>query len=113
MDYYKVTFITSGSIAIELYPGDSGGLGIMLFDNLLYPLGTSNTTYYMEVINYAVTGNETYYIVVDGFGLGTSYNLKYTFKAKQQSIPGYNLLLILGALFGISIIVIRKQLLKL
>ncbi len=113
LDYYKVTIITSGSIIIELYNGYLGGLGIMLVDNLFNPLVTSNTTDYTEHIAYTHTGNETYYIVVDGLGLGTSYNLKYTFKAKQQAISGYNSLFMIGALFAISLILLSKQFKKL
>lgn len=117
LDFYKVSItLPNQRIIIDLtYTYSEGPLFLTFTDSLLNPLALSNTTSNSEQINQVLTATGTFYILVFGLGMGNSYDLKYKIESigDETEIPGYNLLFLIGALFGISIILIRKRFKKL
>jgi hypothetical protein len=113
-DYYKVSITTiDQKIIVDLtYTYSEGALVLILTDNSLNPLATSNTTVDNEHIEYIIDATGNYYILVSGLDLGNEYNLKYNLVAVTDATPfinGYNIIYLIAIASGISIILIRKN----
>ena len=112
-DFYKLE-IEEGFehlIVFIRYDNAEGRMGLRLYDRHMNLLAENFTNSDNDFIDYVVPSNGTYYIKVFGDDTGNIYNLFWTALESEEigEIPGYDLLIVLGAIIGISTIVIKKK----
>ncbi|MBA7625049.1 hypothetical protein ES703_32470 [subsurface metagenome] len=111
-DWYKI-FVTSGfeHLFVEVkYDYQEGAIGIEIYDGDLSKV-TENFTYEdHELISYDLPSNGTYYIRIRGDHSGNIYSLRWeTWETYiEEMIPGYDVVIILGAIFGVTIVITLK-----
>ncbi len=111
-DWYKI-FVTSGfeHLFVEVkYDYQEGAIGIEIYDGDLSKV-TENFTYEdHELISYDLPSNGTYYIRIRGDHSGNIYSLRWeTWEPYiKEIIPGYDVVIILGAIFGVTVVITLK-----
>jgi len=111
-DWYKI-FVTSGfeHLFVEVkYDYQEGAIGIEIYDGDLSKV-TENFTYEdHELISYDLPSNGTYYIRIRGDHSGNIYSLRWeTWEPYiKEMIPGYDVVIILGAIFGVTVVITLK-----
>ncbi|MCK4480940.1 MAG: hypothetical protein KAV01_10465, partial [Candidatus Lokiarchaeota archaeon] len=106
-------FVTSGfeHLFVEVkYDYQEGAIGIEIYDGDLSKV-TENFTYEdHELISYDLPSNGTYYIRIRGDHSGNIYSLRWeTWEPYiKEMIPGYDVVIILGAIFGVTVVITLK-----
>ncbi|HDZ18198.1 hypothetical protein LCGC14_0717980 [marine sediment metagenome] len=112
-DFYKLE-IEEGFehlIVFIRYDNAEGRMGLRLYDRHMNLLAENFTNSDNDFIDYVVPSNGTYYLKVFGDDTGNIYNLFWVAMENEvtEMIPGYDILIVLGAIMGISTIVIKKK----
>ena len=112
-DFYKLE-IDEGFehlIVFIRYDNAEGRLGLRLYDRHMNLLAENFTNSDNDFIDFVVPSNGTHYIKVFGENTGNTYDLRWTALESEDigEIPGYDLLIVLGVIIGISTIVIIKK----
>jgi len=112
-DFYKIE-IHEGFEHLKVlikYDYAKGQMGLELYDQNMNMLKQNFTLSDNDYIDYVVPSNGTYYIRVYGDNTGNFYNLFWTAMENEniEEIPGYDLLIVLGAIIGVSTIIIKKK----
>jgi hypothetical protein len=94
-----------------VYDFAEGVMGLEIYDHEMTKITGNFTMSDNEYIDYVVPSNGTYYIRVFGDDTGNTYNLFWEAWENEEIglIPGYDLLILFGAIIGVSIIVIKKK----
>ncbi|HEC40979.1 hypothetical protein LCGC14_0831960 [marine sediment metagenome] len=112
-DYYQIEIEEGFRHLIFLIKYDfaEGVMGLELYDWNFNKLAENFTMSDNEIINYVLPSNGTYYIKIFGDNTGNVYYIFWAALANEdiEMIPGYDLLIVLGAIIGISTIVIKKK----
>lgn len=96
-------------IVVVLYEYDAGALGIELYDWDLFRLEDNFTGDDNVYINYVLPSNGTYYIRIFGDNTGSPYGIMWWLNEYSEGmIPGYDILILLGAIFGVSTVITIK-----
>ncbi|KKM22640.1 hypothetical protein LCGC14_1623210, partial [marine sediment metagenome] len=92
-----------------IYDYAEGVMGLEVYDFEMRKVAENFTEHDGEIINVNLRLNGTYYIRVFGDNTGNVYDLMWaTSELPIENIPGYDILILLGSLFGIvSIIAIK------
>ncbi|TKJ23323.1 MAG: hypothetical protein CEE43_04090 [Promethearchaeota archaeon Loki_b32] len=111
-DWYKI-FITSGFehlFVFVTYDYQEGPIGIEIYDGDLSKVTENFTNEDNELINYDLPSNGTYYIRIHGYHSGNIYSLRWeTWEPHiEDMIPGYDVVIILGAIFGVAALLTLK-----
>ncbi len=84
-------------------------MGMILYDSDLKELAENFTKHDGEFIIINLRSNGTYYIRVFGDNTGNVYDLMWaTSEHLIENIPGYDVLILLGSIFGIASIIAIK-----
>ncbi|MFX1391758.1 MAG: T9SS type A sorting domain-containing protein [Promethearchaeota archaeon] len=112
-DWYRLTV---GPDFLELrivilYEYAEGPIGLELYDWDLSKLSGNFTMSDNEYLSYVLPSNGTYYIRIYGDNSGGPYDLWWELREySERMIPGYNVLIIISGIFGVStIITIQKR----
>jgi hypothetical protein len=106
-DWYKI-HVTPRTEFLKLrvnilYEYSAGPIGIELYDGDLTKLTSNFTMRDNEYLIYDLPSNGTYYIRIFGDNSGSPYDLDWNLqKIENNIIPGYDLFILLGAIFGVS-----------
>ncbi|MFX0005663.1 MAG: PPC domain-containing protein [Promethearchaeota archaeon] len=106
-DWYKIQ-IAPGTEFLKLrvdilYEYSAGPIGLELYDGDLTKLTSNFTMRDNEYLIHDLPSNGTYYIRIFGDNSGSPYDLKWNLqKIENNMIPGYDLFILLGAIFGVS-----------
>jgi len=96
-------------IVVILYEYDAGALGIAIYNWDLSKLTDNFTMDDNEYINYVLPSNGTYYIRIFGDNSGSPYGIMWWLNEYSEGmIPGYDILILLSAIFGVSIVISIK-----
>ncbi|MFX1418429.1 MAG: hypothetical protein ACFE9N_05860 [Promethearchaeota archaeon] len=110
-DWYKIN-IDSEFLQLKvvvLYEYSAGAVGIEIYDWDLNRLTDNFTARDNEYINYELPSNGTYYIRVFGDNKGSPYDLWWELREHSKGmIPGYDILILLGAIFGVATVITLK-----
>ncbi|MFX1321662.1 MAG: clostripain-related cysteine peptidase [Promethearchaeota archaeon] len=112
-DWYQI-YITSGNehLRVELtFTHSEGDIDITVYDNSLSFITASWSSTDNEYINTIVPSSGIYYLLIDWGDAGNEYDLKWSSQPPgggSPGIPGYNVLILFGSIFAISIIIIKK-----
>ncbi len=91
------------------YDYAEGAIGLIVYDGNLKEVAENFTRHDNEYINIKLRNNGTYYIRVFGDDTGNVYNLIWaTSDYEIAQVPGYDILILLGSLFGIASIIVFK-----
>ena len=111
-DWFEI-FVTPEKLIliVELYYDSAEGLmGFEVYDDGLRKIIGNFTLEDDDFILYRLRSNGTYYIKVFGDNTGNVYNMLW--KTKEdipiEDIPGYDILILLGSVFGVASIVVLK-----
>ncbi|MFX0029855.1 MAG: hypothetical protein ACFE8B_11635, partial [Candidatus Hermodarchaeota archaeon] len=109
-DWYKIYIDDTGLelIVAAIYDSAEGLMGFELYDWDLNKVSGNFTLTDNDYIIYAVS-NGTYYIRVFGDNTGNVYNLWWSTRVPEDvgMIPGYDILILIASILGISTIVIK------
>ncbi|MHA1987315.1 MAG: hypothetical protein ACW98D_11790 [Promethearchaeota archaeon] len=109
-DYYSLE-INEGFERLRVllkYDVAEGVMGLEIYDHELNKLTGNFTLNDNDYIDYEVPSNGTYYIRVYGDNSGNTYNLFWeAWETDNQMIPGYDILILIASIFGISVIMIK------
>ncbi|MBY8985229.1 MAG: PPC domain-containing protein [Candidatus Lokiarchaeota archaeon] len=96
-------------IVVVKYDSAEGHMGFDIFDVNQTKITGNFTAHDNDYIDYKLQLAGTYYIKVYGDNTGNVYNLWWGFEELEpiEMIPGYDLLILLGSIIGISVIVIK------
>ncbi|MFW9782856.1 MAG: PPC domain-containing protein [Candidatus Heimdallarchaeota archaeon] len=98
------------------YDSAEGLMGFEIYNDELHKIAENFTLTDHEVIKYEVSSNGTYYIRIFGDDTGNVYHLWWdTFESEGIGmIPGYNLLILIGSVVGVTTIIykIKRRKLK-
>jgi len=93
-----------------MYDFAEGVMGLEIWDHEFNKITENFTMSDNEYIDYIVPSNGTYYIRVFGDNSGNTYILLWEAKANEvDAIPGFDLLIMIGSLIGISMVVIKMK----
>jgi len=112
-DWYEI-YITPGNerLVVELtFSHAAGDIDIDVYDASLTLITDSWSMTDNEYINYIVPSSGTYYLLIYWGDAGNEYDLKWAGQSPgggSPGIPGYNVLILFGSIFTISIILIKK-----
>ncbi len=111
-DWYRIQ-VYSGreQLFIEVYYDyQEGAIGVELYNWDYNRLVTNFTEKDMEFINYKVPSNGTYYIRIFGDRTGNVYSIEWHAESPEVEgmIPGYDIFILLGAIFGVATVVTIK-----
>ena len=111
-DWYKI-FITSGFehlFVFVTYDYQEGPIGIEIYDGDISKVTGNFTNEDNELISYDLPSNGTYYIRIHGYHSGNIYSLRWeTWETYiEEMIPGYDVVIILGAIFGVAVVITLK-----
>ena len=98
-------------LIVDLYYDSAEGLiGIEVYDDELSRKTGNFTMEDNDFIVYRLQSNGTYYIKVFGDNSGNVYDLIWNTKdhIPIEDIPGYDILILLGSIFGVASVVILK-----
>jgi len=92
------------------YDSAEGLLGFEVYDDSLKKITGNFTLEDNDFVAYRLRSNGTFYIKVFGDNTGNVYNLLWKTKddIPIEEIPGYDILILLGSIFGVASIVIIK-----
>jgi hypothetical protein len=112
-DWYKI-FVDNNHlrlIVVLRYDSAEGLMGFDIFDNNHTKITGNCTLHDNDYIDYEVPSNGTYYIQVFGDNTGNIYNLWWATVETEpiEMIPGYDLLILLGSIMGVTLIVIKVK----
>jgi hypothetical protein len=111
-DWYEIqVFSGREHVVIEVfYDYQEGAVGVELYDWNYRRLVTNFTERDFEFINYDVPSNGTYYIRIFGDRSGNVYSIRWHAEEPpvEGMIPGYDIFILLGAIFGVATVTIRK-----
>ncbi|MFX1329523.1 MAG: hypothetical protein ACFE91_15455 [Promethearchaeota archaeon] len=114
-DWYEI-FVYEEELQLGLaviYDFQEGFVGVRIYDEDLVLITKNSTMKDNEFINYVLPSNGTYYIRIFGYDTGNVYDLwwkteEYT-PSQIRQIPGFDLVITIGAILGITIIIMIKQ----
>jgi len=94
-----------------IYDSAEGMIGFRVYDENNNEITGNFTLTDNDYIDYAVPSSGTYYIRVFGDNTGNVYNLWWFTEEYKgpKSIPGYNVLFLIGSIVGITTIVIKMK----
>jgi len=111
-DFYSI-FINTGYEQLRVflkYDYSEGVMGLEIWDSGFNKLADNFTMSDNEYIDYLVPSNGTYYIRVFGDDSGNTYDLFWeALENEAEAIPGFDLLIVIGSIIGISMVVIKKM----
>jgi len=113
-DWYRITIdsVRTHLYVLVTYDYQEGPVGIEIY-KWDYSKITSNFTMSdNEFISYKLPSNGTYYIRIIGDTSGNVYNLVWSARephTEESMIPGYDILIMLSAIFGVATIIIVKS----
>ncbi len=111
-DWYKIAIETGREhlYVLVMYDYQEGPLGIEIYDGDYAKITSNITQVDNEVISYDLPSDGTYYIRIFGDFSGNVYNLIWTAREPyaEDMIPGYDIFIILGAVFGVATIITMK-----
>ncbi|MBY8990915.1 MAG: PPC domain-containing protein [Candidatus Lokiarchaeota archaeon] len=111
-DWYEIYIMESGLqlIVALMYDSAEGLMGFEVYDGDLHKIASNFTLTDNDYIIQDVT-NGTYYIKVFGDNSGNVYNLWWGTQKPDEvgMIPGYDVLILIASIVGISTVVIRKK----
>ncbi len=115
LDWFKIFIGPDQSLPFILivemfYDSAEGLMGFEVYDDELTRVVGNFTLEDNDFVAYRLRSNGTYYIKVFGDNSGNVYNLLW--KTKEdipiEEIPGYDILILLGSIFGVISIVVIK-----
>lgn len=110
-DWYKIQ-VQSGRqhlIVVVKYDHQEGAIGIEIKDWLGSDVIQNYTAEDDVIISYNLPSNGTYYIRIFGDRSRNIYSLSwYTIEPPEEMIPGYDIFIIFGAIFGIGVVITLK-----
>jgi len=112
-DWYKIQ-VNSGFehlFVLVMYDYQEGAIGIEIYNWFSSKALTSNFTMKdNEYISYDLPSNGTYYIRIFGDHSGNIYNLRWETwpPYTEEMIPGYDIFILLGAVFGVVVLFTLK-----
>lgn len=94
-----------------IYDSAEGRIGFRIYDENNNEITGNFTLTDNDYIDYAVPSSGTYYIRIFGDNSGNIYNLRWFTQEYRDSrnIPGYNVLILIGSIVGITTIVIKMK----
>jgi len=94
-----------------VYDFAEGVMGLKIYDHELNEIAGNFTNADNDYIDYTVPSNGTYYIRVYGDNTGNTYNLFWEAWENEEieMIPGYDLLIMIVSIIGISMVVIKMK----
>jgi len=111
-DWFEI-FVTPEELILNVilyYDSAEGLMGFEVYDDSLKKIIGNFTMEDNDFILYRLRSNGTYYIKVFGDNTGNVYNMLW--KTKEyipiEDIPGYDILILLGSIFGVASIVVLK-----
>lgn len=111
-DWFEI-FVTPDELLLIVemfYDSAEGLLGFEVYDDTLKKVTGNFTMEDNDFVAYRLRSNGTYYIKIFGDNTGNVYNLLW--KTKEdipiEEIPGYDILILLGSIFGVASIVVIK-----
>jgi len=112
-DWYKINVDTGMEhLLVEVkYDYQEGPIGIEIYDGDLSKVTGNFTNEDNELISYDLPSNGTYYIRIHGYHSGNIYSLRWVSSEpfiEEMMIPGYDVFISLGAIFGIAVVLILK-----
>ena len=112
-DWYEID-VKSGFLRLRVavfYDSAEGVMGLEIYDHELNKIADNFTMSDNEYIDYVVPSNGTYYIRVFGDNTGNTYNLFWEAWENEEieMIPGYDLLIMIVSIIGISMVVIKMK----
>lgn len=94
---------------IVLYEYDAGALGVKIYDWDHTELTGNFTMDDNEYVNFELPSNGTYYIRIYGDNSGSPYSILWELRENnKEMIPGYDILILLGAIFGVVTVITMK-----
>ncbi len=114
-DWFEI-FVRSGQslpciLIVEIFYDSAEGLmGFEVYDDDLKRIVGNFTLEDNDFVAYRIRSNGTYYIKVFGDNTGNVYNLRWKTKddIPIEEIPGYDILILLGSIFGVASIIVIK-----
>jgi len=112
-DWYKI-HVEPGTEFLQLrvvvlYEYSAGPIGLELYDSELSKLTGNFTVDDNEYLKYVLPSNGTYYIRIYGDNSGSPYDLRWELREDYtEMIPGYDIFILLSAIFGVSTIITIK-----
>ncbi|MFX1588867.1 MAG: PPC domain-containing protein [Promethearchaeota archaeon] len=111
-DWYQIPVYSGETyVVVELfYDYQEGPMGVELYDWNYQRLNMSFSERDNAVLKYDVPSNGTYYIRVFGDLTGNVYSLRWHTKEPEIDgwIPGYDIFLLFGAIFGVATVIMIK-----
>ena len=111
-DWYEIYIMEPGLqlIVALMYDSAEGLMGFEVYDSDLHKIASNFTLTDNDYIIQEVT-NGTYYIRVFGDNSGNVYNLWWGTQKPDEvgMIPGYDILILIASIVGISTVVIKKK----
>ena len=112
-DYYSL-YISEGFQRLRVfleYDFSEGIMGFEIYDNNLNKITGNFTLVDNDYIDYEVPSNGTYYIRVFGDNSGNIYDLFWEAWENEETmmVPGYDVLILIGSVVGITAIVIKMK----
>jgi len=99
-------------LRVELtFNHSEGDIDITVYDSSLSFITASWSSTDNEYINTIVPSSGIYYLLIEWGDAGNEYDLKWSSQPPgggSPGIPGYNVLILFGSIFAISIIIIKK-----
>jgi hypothetical protein len=94
-----------------IYDSAEGLIGLEVYDENNNKITGNFTSTDHDFIDYAVPSNGTYYIRIYGDNSGNIYDLWWNTEPKEEvgMIPGYDSLILIGSVIGISAVIIKMK----
>ncbi|NVM38603.1 MAG: hypothetical protein HWN81_23650, partial [Candidatus Lokiarchaeota archaeon] len=111
-DWYRI-YVESGFehlYVLVMYDYQEGAIGIEIYNGGYSKVLSNFTMKDNEYISYDLPSNGTYYIRIFGDHSGNIYSLRWETREPytEEIIPGYDILILLGAVFGVVMLFTLK-----